>query len=489
MHQHEIPRSRVLPAAFVPALLLACLATTAAADPGQDDGTAEEVKRLRAEMRAMDQRHRAEMAELRRELSARGPGESDLASEIDRLVDRVEHLDEEIHVTSRRQRGFHLLETSLNALIAVGGSSASDDEIEALNAGGHDPNRRGFTLQNVELTLRGSVDRYFDAEVNVVYFTDRDGESQFELEQAYADARSLPHGLRLRAGQYYTAFGVHNQQHPHSWRFVDMPFGWTRMFGPDGMRGVGAQLGWRLPTETALELIAGVQNANGETMSSFVNPEDEGHGHGDVSSTFGDQRPREVRSLDDLVWTGRATASFEPSDTWHLGLGASAAFGPNSAGGSADTSLFGADLAARWTPHDARDGFPFVEARFEYVARDYDFDAFVDEAGDAFGSGSLDDDTWYLQTVWGFVRDWTVAGRYERFDGDAPEEILGLEDRGRWSVAFTYSFSTSSKVRLQVNRDDSDVIDDATTVWLQFEFNLGAHGEHDEHVGDDHDAH
>jgi hypothetical protein len=263
---------------------------------------------------------------------------------------------------------------------------------------------------------------------------------------------------------------------------VDQPFGHTRFFGPDGMRGAGAQMSWLLPTEIPIEILGAVQNANGETMSSFVgSPEEEGDGHGHGHGgefTFGEKREREVRSLDDMVWSGRGTVSMDLDDEWTTLLGTSAAYGPNSAGRKADTWLTGIDMTARWKALENRRGFPFVDVRFEYIARDYEYDAFTDEAGDAFRSSELKDDSWYLQSTWGFTPDWTVGARYEDFSGDSPEEILGLEDRTRWSFAITHYFSEFSKVRLQLNRDDSDVVGNATTMWLQFEFNLGSHGAH-----------
>lgn len=467
------------------AALVACLAATAFAAPEQDDDVRIEMERLRAEMRTMEERHRSEMEALRAELATRdAAGQGDLASEIDRLMDRVDGLETQIATDVRRPGAFRLVDVSLNALMAAGGSGEDDETIEALQSGGHDPNRRGFTVQNVELILKGAVDPYFTAQANIVWFTDRDGESQFELEEAFAQTTSLPWGLQARAGQFSNAFGRHNPQHPHQWDFVDMPFGWTRFLGPDGMRGAGAELSWLLPVDTPIEILGAVQNANGETMSSFVgaggeeDAHDHGHAHGG-SYTFGEPRGREVRSLDDLVWSGRGTVSLDLSDEWTALLGSSVAYGPNSAGRRADTWLSGVDLTARWTPLDNRRGFPFVDVRFEYLARDYEYDAFTDEAGDVFRSGSLNDETWYLQSTWGFATDWTLGARYEDFSGDSPEEILGLEDRDRWSVAITHYFSEFSKIRLQLNRDDSDVLGDATSVWLQLEFNLGAHGAHE----------
>ncbi len=435
---------------------------------------------MREQMRLMEERHAAEIADLRREFaqsteqSTETDG-SELTAEIDDLLDRMDDLEDQARVTPAGRGAFKLLDVSLNALFAAGGSTAQDDEIEQLNAGGHDPNRRGFTVQNVELILKGAVDPYFTATANIVYQIDRDGESQVELEEAYAESVALPFGLRAKVGQYFTNFGRHNPQHPHQWEFVDMPFGWTRMLGGDGMRGPGAQLSWLLPTDTAIEITGSVQNANGETMSSFVDPESQ---DGSSQSTFGAQREHEVRSLDDLVWSGRATASFDVDDEWTTLFGTSAAFGPNSAGSSARTSLLGLDATARWTSLEAQRGFPFLEGRVEYVGRDYEFDAFTDGSGRSQRSDSLNDETWYVQTVWGFTPDWTVAGRYEDFLGDAPQDTIGLEDRTRIAIAVTHYFSEFSKLRLQVSRDDSDLTGNATSVWLQFEFNLGAHGVH-----------
>src|SRR5688572_24552822 len=43
-----------------------------------------------------------------------------------------------------------LLDISFDLLGAAGGSSAPEAELRGLQAGGHDPKNRGFTLQNVE---------------------------------------------------------------------------------------------------------------------------------------------------------------------------------------------------------------------------------------------------------------------------------------------------------------------------------------------------
>jgi hypothetical protein len=44
-----------------------------------------------------------------------------------------------------------LVDVSLDGLIASGASTVRDDPLQVLQGGGHDPRKRGFTVQNVEL--------------------------------------------------------------------------------------------------------------------------------------------------------------------------------------------------------------------------------------------------------------------------------------------------------------------------------------------------
>ncbi|MGH8491234.1 MAG: hypothetical protein ACREXS_20815, partial [Gammaproteobacteria bacterium] len=66
---------------------------------------------------------------------------------------------------------FRLIDVSFDILGVAGWSSAPDSLIEELQGGGHDPKRRGFTLQQGELGLAAAVDPYFNAQAYIV-FTD-----------------------------------------------------------------------------------------------------------------------------------------------------------------------------------------------------------------------------------------------------------------------------------------------------------------------------
>jgi hypothetical protein len=426
----------------------------------------------------------------------------------------------------RARAGSSYAEVGLVATFAVGGSTAEDIE-GGTQLGGHDPNQRGFTVQGVELNLRGGVDPYFRGNANILFSIDSEGESYLELEEAWMETVSLPADLQLRAGQYLSEFGRINTQHPHSWGFVDAPLVGARFLGPDGLRNPGARLGWLTPTPFYSELMLGVQNSQGETAASFRS---EGHAHGGEESEklpFGYRHAdndRGVHSLEDLLFTPRYALSFDVTEQQTLVLGASMALGPNSSGSSGDTftQIYGVDLYWKWKPADAQGGFPFVSFQTEAMARRYDLGAFDwDEAGnlgDGDGNGFVDagivtdptgatpavlasetvtDYGFYTELLYGFRRSWVAGLRYDYVTGEAGDyERAGLlladnagggavlgrdpERDQRWRVSpnLTYYPSEFSKVRLQYNYDDRRQEGTDHSVWLQFEFLLGAHAAH-----------
>ena len=132
--------------------------------------------------------------------------------------------------------------------------------------------------------------------------------------------------LQLKAGQFFSAFGRINPTHPHTWDFADAPLVAGRLLGPDGLRGVGAQVSWTLPVSWYSQLLLGVQNGRGGTGYSFRNPGDDG--------VFFDRRTtdRELRGLQDFVWVPRWENSVDLSPTQIVLVGVSGAFGSNETG-------------------------------------------------------------------------------------------------------------------------------------------------------------
>ena len=360
-----------------------------------------------------------------------------------------------------------LMDLSLDMLLAAGGSSAESQDVPELQAGGHDPIQNGFTVQNLELSAFGVVDPYLAAEAHLVFQLDAEGETIVELEEAFASTQSLPYGLQVKAGTFYTEFGRLNPKHPHAWTFVDSPIVNTRLLGADGMRNPGVRLSWLTPLPWYSEWLLTVQNAKGETASSFLGgaEETEFAGHALVS--------HDVKSLLDLLHSARWLNSFSLTDTWTLNAGASVAAGPNPTGPDNTTLLAGADLYAKWLPLSANKGWPFVALQAEAMQRRYE------AGGVRTPRVTLVDRGGYAQALWGFAPRFAAGLRGEIAGGGTNTAGDPQRDhRVRFSPNVTWFPSEFSKVRLQYNNDNSETLGRAHSAWLQFEFMLGAHPAH-----------
>ncbi len=364
---------------------------------------------------------------------------------------------------------------SLDGLFAAGASTVPD--LETLETGAHDPNQRGFTVENLELTFAGNVDPYFTAVSHIVLQIDRQGESTLEVEEAFLTSTALPSNLQLRAGQFFTQFGRLNPTHPHTWAFADQPLINGRMFGGDGLRGPGVQLSYLIPLPIYAEALVTLQNSQGETASSFRNvPGEDLYGRTLID--------RQVKGLDDLLITPRLTASFDPGDTQTVLIGASGAFGPNGSGPSARTRIYGVDLYYKWKPLRTVKGWPFVAWQTEVMQRRYVNAAVEDDLAtvtdETLPEELLRDWGGYSQVVWGFTPRWVagvrgdyVAGR----GGDLTDP--SRERRVRVSPDLTFYPSEFSKWRVQYNWDHVQTREDVVhSVFLQWEFLIGTHGAH-----------
>ncbi len=359
---------------------------------------------------------------------------------------------------------------SFSGLFSAGGATVSGADLLALQSGAHDPRVTGFTVQNLELSLTGAIDPFLNGEVHLIFQIDAEGESLLEVEEAFLTTRSMPLGLQVRAGTFFTGFGRLNPQHPHSWSYVDQPLVNNRFMGGDGLRGPGGRISWLTPLPWYSELTGGLQNANGETAVSFLgSPEEE---------LFLD-RPlveREAAGLADLLKTVTWLNAFVPSANLAVNVGLSGLFGPNRTGPDGATTILGADLFAKWQPPATDQGWPFVTLQFEGMWRQYDASANA-EAG--LPAATLEDAGWYGQVQWGFKRGWIAGLRHGQvYASGGPAD--GSADRSRWSANLSYYPSEFSKVRLQTNLDDGAFLDrdNIFGIWLQFEFLMGQHAGH-----------
>ncbi len=346
--------------------------------------------------------------------------------------------------------GTNFLDLSLVADIAAAAFTAK----EPLQTGGHDPNRNGFNLQQLELSIGSVVDPYFRFDANIVF-------AQFgvEIEEVYGTTLALPYNLQVRAGQFLTRFGRINPTHPHAWDFVDQPIAVGRVFGGEGNRGLGVELSWLTPLPWFAEVIGSVTDATGE---------------GTARSFFG-ASPERVLSPLDLQATGVVKQFFSLTDDLSLMWGLSAATGPNATGYRNRTDVYGTDVYLRYRPiTQSSPTLITLQVEAFYRRRQVPGDLLTD-----FNA--------YAQAAWRFSQRWATALRYELGTparGDGADVIDPLdpewtEDRQRISANVTFWPTEFSRLRLQGATDRVGWRESPDySLFLALELVTGAHGAH-----------
>jgi hypothetical protein len=394
-----------------------------------------------------------------------------------------------------------LIDLSFDVMTAAGWSTASDADLGGrLQAGGHDPRRRGFTLQQGELSLAGAVDPYLRGEAHILFTSD-----VVELEEAFMTTTSLPYGLEAKAGYMLTEYGLLNPLHPHAWDWIDQPVVLSRFMGPEGLRATGARLSWLTPLPWYSEVLFGVQNAReGETTASFVSGEPVG-GRPAVA--------RPTRGLKDLLYLARWEQFWDLSEETGFKLGANLLHGPNSTGNDGETWIYGVDWKLRWRPANNFRGWPFFLWQTEIHKRDYTASYYVPGAGapppsddhghshgHSHGGGEetsqtlpeeplagtiLRDVGFYTQGLYGFRYGWAGGLRLEYASGkgaslDGRQNDPLRDDRWRVSPLLVWHPTEYSRFRLQYNYDRARFLSerDAHSVWVGAEILYGAHPAH-----------
>ncbi len=352
-----------------------------------------------------------------------------------------------VELPSAAQRAIAPLNPSLSAVADFALAAFSRDQ--NLQTGGHDPTQSGFNLQGLELTIGADVDPYFKFVTHLVF-----GAEGFELEEAYASTTALPGSLELRAGKFLTRFGRANASHPHQWDFVDQPFVLGKMLGPDGNRGLGAELSWLSPLPWYLEVVLSETMANDACCAR---------------SFYGDD-PSPVRGPQDLQTTLAIKQFHALSDDWSLATGLSGAIGPSPATPHAlGTTILGADLYLKYRPI-TRQSFTTVSLQAEALGRRRET-----------AVGTLTDQGIYAQALWRFAQRWSTAARYEIGNGPSgdPLDPEWAGDRQRVAANVPFFPTEFSRLRLQGSTDlPSWLPHPIFAGFLAVEFVIGAHGAH-----------
>ena len=323
------------------------------------------------------------------------------------------------------------------------------------------PGTRGFSIGESELAMYANIDPDWYGMLTFAMA----GDNTTSVENAFVQTTGLGHGLTVRGGRFFSGIGYLNEQHAHTWDFVDTALPYVAFLGGQ-YKDDGVQLRWVAPTdlytEFGAEWMAGSNfpaggNANNGrgTWSAFVHVGDD---VGDSSSWRAGLSYLASKSV------ARTTTSSAGDDKF-----------------TGNSKLIVADFVWKWAPEGNNYDRNFkLQAEYMRNTNDGDFTP----AGGAATTYNGKASGWYVQGIYQFVHGWRVGIRHDQLKADDPGAAFAgtvLDTQGhtpmRNSIMVDYSNSEFSRLRLQFNRDESGPV--ADNQWfLQYQMSLGAHGAH-----------
>lgn len=335
------------------------------------------------------------------------------------------------------------------------------------------PGKRSFNLGESELTLSANIDPNFSGRLTFALASD----NQASVEEAFFQTSNLGHGLNLRGGRFLSAIGYLNNQHAHTWDFVDAPLIYQAMFGGQ-YKADGVQLKWLAPTERFVEL--GLEAGDGN------------------ASPGNDRNKNGVGALTAFAHIGDDIGD---SASWRAGLSylqtkardRSYTDPINNLNNAFDgtSKIWIVDGVYKWAPNGNATRTHF-KLQGEYFQRQesgtltYDTDTLAQAlAYRSTQSGG------YVQGVYQFMPRWRVGLRHDRLHSGTPNFAFGSSGLSaadfpllsayhptRNTLMFDYSPSEFSRLRLQLAQDQSRPEHTDHQIMLQYIMNLGVHGAH-----------
>lgn len=355
-------------------------------------------------------------------------------------------------------------------------SNSSDYSLPGFMLGGEaSRGNKGFYLGHNELSLSANVDNMFYGKLTTA-IAEHEGKTEVELEEAFIETTALDHGLAVKAGRIFSDIGYLNNQHGHSWDFMDVPLVYRALFG-NQLIDDGIQVSWLAPTDFYLKL--GLEALRGSRFP-FGGATGEGKGNNLLFTKLG----------------GDAGVSH----SWQLGFSHLQAnveareAGTHAHGTVSEVPTFkgqskinAIDFVWKWAPNgNKRERNLKIQAEY--------FQRIEDGSINMVGSSPLETSTysgnqsgWYLQTIYQFMPRWRVAYRYDQLKASnagsdtnvLTEASLNTEGHTpkRSTVMLDYSYSEYSRIRFQYAKDDS-YQDSDNLFFMQYIMTLGAHGAH-----------
>lgn len=308
------------------------------------------------------------------------------------------------------------------------------------------PSAKGFSLGESEISFATNIDEKFFGQLTLAIGSSG-GQDKLGVEEAFVETTTLPNGLTLRAGRFFSNIGYMNSHHAHTDKFFDRPLAYQAFFG-NQYGDDGVQLRWVAPTdlflEVGTEIFKGSADNGTGTHTVFA------HAGGDVG--------------DENSWL--AGISMLKSNT----VDAEDGF-------TGDNTIYLADMTWKWAPQgNFKDGG--ITLRGEYFLDDRD-GQYVDPINPLFNqawngqrSGA------YLEAVYRINRKWETGYRYDKLWADDSGPYASNFDPTRHSLMLTWLNSEFSLIRLQYSHDQANPFDTDNAFTLQYQMNLGAHGAH-----------
>jgi hypothetical protein len=325
------------------------------------------------------------------------------------------------------------------------------------------PGSRGFSLGESEVSLGANIDPWFYGALTLSVA----GDDTISAEEAFVQTTSLPGGLKIKVGRFFGGLGYLNEQHAHTWDFVDAPLAYQAFLGGQ-YKQEGVQAKWLLPTDQFVEL--GAELGNGH---SYPGTDRNRNSAGSVSvfaHTGGDVGDSNSWRAG-VSWLNTKAKDRTWDDVNTDGDEVSTAF-------TGDSRIWALDGVWKWAPNGNATRTNF-KLQGEYFKRK--------ESGTLTDNGlyNASQSGWYLQGIYQFMPAWRVGVRRDQLDSgtvNLGDNLLNLAQTSyqpsRNSLMLDWSPSEFSRWRLQVNDDRSRESVKDRQLFLQYQMSLGAHGAH-----------
>lgn len=422
-----------------------------------------EMEKIRAEIQQMKQNYEARIQALesRLEQAQAGAGKTEMRA-------ANAETDAPQAPGSNAANAFNPGITLILSGVYANRSQDSNFHITGFQSGGEiGPGHRGLSLAESELGIYANIDPYFYGGLNLALAPD----NSVSVEEAFVQTTALPAGLTLKAGRFFSGIGYLNEQHAHTWDFVDNPLVYQAFLG-NQYGDDGVQIKWVAPTDIFAEFgaeagrgrIAGTsgKDKNGAAMGSVY-----AHVGGDIG-------------ISNSWRAGLSYLRTSPSDRQSQDVDAAGSFVTNSFSGN--SRLWIADFVWKWAPNGNTHATNF-KLQGEYLHR-------AEEGTLAYSNASPDrysaaQSGWYLQGIYQFLPGWRAGLRYDRLDSGNVDYasnngklIANGYSPDRLSLMLDYNPSEFSRIRLQLARDKSREAVTDNQFFIQYITSLGAHGAH-----------